>query len=145
MIRVTILLAAALALVSGGCGLFASPSVAMVSGRDDHGMLQRAHIGLQASPTDTAVVGTVSDGAFVKVTRREGPWAYVTLVGGGADGWIEDFYLRGEAVHRGPTLRRVRFLDAEPAAGGALVRVRYVDDGSVQWVPSSELMEVGAR
>lgn len=98
--------------MSSGCG--PSTSVAMVSGRDDHGQLQRRALGLQASPTDAAIVGTVEDGTFVLVQRRDGPWALVTTPGVTQEGWIEDHYLRGEAVLVDPPPpRRVTFVDAE--------------------------------
>lgn len=121
----------------------------MVSGRDDHGQLERRAIGLQASPTDTTIIGTVEDGTFVVVTRRDGPWAYVSTpsrgVGATAQGWIEDHYLRGEAVLIDPPPpRRVTFTDAERMGGVMMVNVRFAD-GTGQWVPATSLREVGAR
>lgn len=138
------LLVAAAVGMTGGCG--PSPSVAMVSGRNDHGDLERNALGLQRSPTDTAVVGTVLDATFVRVTRRDGMWAYVAAAGSSEEGWIADHYLRGEAVrHEPPPPRRVTFLDLERRDGGVFVRVRFADDGSMDWVPAASLREVGAR
>lgn len=117
----------------------------MISGRDDHGDLQRPHIGLQRSPTDSTIAATAQDGDFVRVTRRDGPWTHVVLVRSEEEGWIQDHYLRGEAVHQGTTLQRVRFVAAERSDGGVRVRVRYSDDGSEEWVPAASLKEVGAR
>ena len=117
----------------------------MVSGRDDHGLLERPAIGLQRSPTDGTVTATVHDGDFVRVAKREGPFAYVVLVQGGAEGWIADHDLRGDAVRMEPRPRRVTLLAAEPADGAVRVRVRYADDGTEEWVPATSLREVGAR
>lgn len=141
-----LLVAAALG-ISGGCGPFAGTSaVAMVSGRDDHGLLQRNALGLQRSPTDSEIVGTVLDGTFVRVTRRDGMWAYVAAAGSADEGWIADFYLRGEAVRLEPAPpRRVTFLDLERRGADVYVRVRFADDGSAEWVAARSLREVGAR
>jgi hypothetical protein len=141
------LAAAAFALVSGSCGLFTTETVpvAMVSGRDDHGLLERPAIGLQRSPTDKTVTATVHDGDFVLVLRREGLWALVHRVPGPEEGWIADHDLRGEAVDVGPPPRRVTFVNADAAGGAVRVFVRYTADGSTAWVPASSLKEVGAR
>lgn len=118
----------------------------MVSGRDDHGQLERRAIGLQASPTDRTVVGTVEDGTIVLVIRRDGPWAFVSTPGVTQEGWIEDHYLRGEAVLIDPPPpRRVTFVGAERRSGSVWVEVRFADTGASEWVPGSSLREVGAR
>lgn len=140
-----VLVAAVLALTSWGCGLFAPPEVAMVSGRDDHGDLERPAIGLQRAPNDTSVVATARDGEFALVLERSGLYARVRLARSGDEGWIADHDLRGEAVRIGPPPRRVRFVAAERSDGEVRVRVRYVDDGSEEWVPATSLKEVGAR
>ena len=141
------LAAAALALSSAGCGLFTTETapVAMVSGRDDHGLLERPAIGLQRSPAEKTVTATVHDGDFVLVLRRDGLWALVHRVRGPEEGWIADHDLRGEAVHIGPPPRRVTFVNADADGGVVRVLVRYTDDGSTAWVPASSLKEVGAR
>jgi hypothetical protein len=143
----TIIAAAALALgTSGGCGLFASaPAVAMVSGRDDHGLLERPAIGLQASPVDLTVTATAHDGEFAEVVRRDGLYAYVRLLKTGEEGWIADHDLRGEAVRNDPRPRRVTFVAAERRDAAVWVRVRYADDGTEEWVAAASLKEVGAR
>lgn len=140
-----VLAVAALGLVAGGCGLFTTTTVSMVSGRDDHGDLQRLFIGLQRSPTDAAVTATVRDGEFVFVIRRDGLWALVQRVQAPDEGWIAEHDLRGEAVHAGPPARRVTFVRAEAPEGMVRVLVRFSDDGRTDWVPASELREVGAR
>lgn len=140
----TILVAAALA-TSGGCGLFEPTAVAMVSGRDDHGDLERPFFGLQRSPEDATVTATVRDREFVFVVRRDGLWAFVRRVAGPGEGWIADHDLRGEAVHAGPPPRRVRFVSATGSGDDVSVLVRYADDGTTTWVPAASLHEVGAR
>jgi hypothetical protein len=145
-VLLAILAAAGVALTSGACGsFFGSVPVAMVSGRDDHGLLERPAIGLQRSPTDPTVTGTVHDGEFVLVLRRDGPWALVHLVPGPDEGWVNEHDLRGEAVHQGPPPRRVTFVNADAVGGSVRVLVRYGDDGSTAWVPAASLREVGAR
>ena len=145
-VLLAIIAAAGPALTSGACGpFFQSVPVAMVSGRDDHGLLERPAIGLQRSPTDRTVTATVHDGDFVLVLGREGLWAHVKVVPGPEDGWIADHDLRGEAVHVGPPPRRVTFVNADAAGGSVRVLVRYADDGSTAWVPAATLKEVGAR
>lgn len=146
MIRVLALAAVALgALSTGGCGLFTGDAVVMISGRDDHGDLQRPHVGLQASPTDTSIAATARDGEIAHVKERRGPWARIALVRTGEQGWIEDHYLRGDAVHHGTRPRRARFIAAERSGAEVRVRVRYGDDGTEAWVAASELKEIGAR
>lgn len=144
-IVLAIIAAAGLALTGGACGPLQPPAVVMISGRDDHGDLQRRAIGLQATPRDASITATALDGDIALVLRREGPWANVRLVKSGEEGWVEDHYLRGEAVHHGAAPRRVRFLAAEREDGGVRVRVRYSDDASEAWVNAASLKEVGAR
>jgi hypothetical protein len=140
-----VMVAAALG-ISGGCGpFFQTSTVAMISGRDDHGQLERKALGLQRSPKDSAISGTVEDGTFVRVTSRDGSWARVVTADGLQDGWIEDHYLRGEAVKLEPSPRRVTFLDLQSRDGTPSVRVRFADDGTEEWVPATALREVGAR
>lgn len=116
----------------------------MVSGRDDHGLLERPAIGLQASPTDRAVTATAHDGEFVHVLRRDGLWAYVRLIKGGEEGWIADHGLRGVAADlaRGT---QVTFEDAAVRDGVPMVRVRPRSGGNPYWIRATDLREVGAR
>lgn len=131
------------ALVLQGCA--AAGPIVLVSGRDDHGLVERAVLGLQRSPSDPAPAGSVQDGRFARIVRSDGPWRLIRAVAPPeAEGWIEDHYLRGEAVRTDVTPpRRVTFADAELRDGLAWIRVR---DGAAQaWVPASALREVGAR
>lgn len=141
-----IIAAAGLALTGGACGLFAPPAVVMVSGRDDHGELERRAIGLQATPRDVSIAATALDGDIALVVQRDGPWARVRLVKSGEEGWVEDHYLRGEAVWAAPhTPLRVTFIAAEVRSDGVFVQVRPRDGSGERWVHASELKEVGAR
>jgi hypothetical protein len=144
LVRPFIALVVAAAVMSSGCG--PSATVAMVSGRDDHGQLLRNAIGLQRSPTDTTITGTVLDGTFVRVLRRDGPWAQVRSAGSLDEGWLQDEYLRGEAVLVDPPPpRRVTFLDVEKRGDVVYVLVRIAGQDSSEWVPATALKEVGAR
>ena len=134
--------------MSGACGLLASgtPAVALVSGRDDHGLLERPAIGLSKTPSDLTVVATAHDGEFATVLGREGLYAYVRLIASGDEGWIADHDLRGEAVRVDPPPpRRVLFVAAAQRDGTPWIKVRYTTDGAEEWVPASSLREVGAR
>lgn len=133
------------ALVLQGC---AGPEpVVMVSGRDDHGLLERPALGLRRSPSDPQLSGSVQDGRFVRIVRTDGPWRYVRAIQPpDGEGWIEDHYLRGEAVRTDVTPpRQVTFLAAELREGAAWVRVRERSGGAETWVPASALGEIGAR
>lgn len=131
------------ALVLQGCA--AAGPVVLVSGRDDHGLVERPALALQRSPGDPAPAGSVPDGRFARIVRSDGPWRLLRAVAPPeAEGWIEDHYLRGEAVRTDVTPpRRVTFLDAELRDGAAWIRVR--DGAGEAWVPASALREVGAR
>lgn len=141
-----LLLAAALGLVAGGCG--GGPSagpVVLVSGRDDHGLVYRAAVGLAAAPGETSYPVSVPDGTFARVVETRGEWKRVQAVGRDAAGWVNDYYLRTVAVGLEPP-RQVVFLDAMVREGVVSVRVRPVDapsDGGT-WVPATVLREVGA-
>lgn len=131
------------ALVLQGCA--AAGPVVLVSGRDDHGLVERAALGLQRSPSDPAPAGSVPDGHFARIVRTDGPWRLIRVIAPpGTEGWLEDHYLRGEALRTDVVPpRRVTFLDAELRDGAAWVRVR--DRAGEAWVPASALREVGAR
>ncbi len=140
-----LVLGAALALVGWGC---AGPEpIVMASGRDDHGLLERPALGLQRSPSDTALSGSIQDGRFVRILRTEGPWRLVRAIQPpDGEGWIQDDYLRGEAVRTDVTPpRQVTFLAAELRDGTAWIRVREKAGGTETWVAAAALREVGAR
>lgn len=133
------------ALVLQGCA--AAEPIVMASGRDDHGLVERPALGLQRSPTDTQLSGSIQDGRFARIVRTEGPWRYIRAIQPpDGEGWIEDHYLRGEAARTDVTPPRVvRFAGAELRDGKAWIRVRDAQSGAEEWVPASALREIGAR
>jgi hypothetical protein len=138
-------LVAAAGLLAGGCAASTpSQSIVMVSGRDDHGLLERPAIALQRSPTDQTVVGSAQDGTFVRVVREEGSWLLIrTFVSPIGEGWVNDHDLRAVAVLDGRT--RVRFRDARLRDDGVVeVLIVPVDGGAEVWVSGRRLREVGA-
>lgn len=142
-----LLLAAALGLVAGSCGGGASGPIVLVSGRDDHGLVYRAAVGLQRSPTDTAFSGSVPDATFARVIEQRGEWSKVRSIGTDPqEGWINDFYLRGVAVGLQPP-RQVTLLDAALRDGTVMVLVRPRDEPAATgtWVAAASLKEVGAK
>ena len=142
-----LVLAAALGLVAQGCAASAPGPVVLVSGRDDHGLVQRAAVGLQRSPEDTVFSGSVPDGTFVRVLTQRAQWLEVrTMTSPPEQGWVNDFFLRSVAV-RTDTPVQVRFLDAAIRGGGLMILVRPAVDttGPGEWVAPSKLREVGAR
>ena len=140
-------LAAALGLVAQGCAAGAPGPVVLVSGRDDHGLVQRAAVGLQRSPDDPAFKGSVPDGTFVRVLGQRGPWFEVrSFTTPPEQGWVNDFSLRNVAVRTDRPVQ-VTFLDAAVRDGALMVQVRPVSDTTApgEWIAASSLREIGAR
>ncbi len=141
------LIAGAILVTSQGCD-GETGAVVMASGRDDHGLLERAAIALQRSPTDATVVGSVPDGAFLRVLREDHSWLHVrTIVEPAEQGWVNDHYIRGVAALR-PGGTQVRLVDARQRDGRLEIGVRPVDapaGAPTQWVDTASLREVGAR
>jgi hypothetical protein len=131
-----------------GCAGQAAPEkdtgdgrLALLSGRDDHGLVQLDEVPLYDVANGSHVVGTVHDGTLVRVVERDHMAMHVSTVEGpSTSGWVDDFYLRGE----------VRLVGAPPdcsvaigdhrAEGGRLVLVYAVKDSRVlvQTVPTTE-------
>jgi hypothetical protein len=71
--------------------------LALLSGRDDHGLVQLDQVPLYDVANGTHVVGKVHDGTLVRVVERDRMAMRITTVEGPAmTGWVDDFYLRGE-------------------------------------------------
>lgn len=140
-----LVLGAALALVGWSCA--AAEPIVMASGRDDHGLIERPALGLQRSPGDAQLSGSIQDGRFARILRIDGPWRYVRAIQPpDGEGWIDDHYLRGEAIRTDVTpTAQVIFLAAELRHGAAWVRIREKVSGGEAWVPASALREIGAR
>jgi hypothetical protein len=134
----------ALALGTGACAATqVGQTAVMISGRDDHGLLARPAIGLQRSPTDATVVGSVQDGTFVTVKREDRSWLLVrTLVAPIEEGWVNDHDLRAVAILDGRA--QVRFRGARQAGKAVEVLVVPVEGGEEHWVEAGRLREVGA-
>jgi hypothetical protein len=143
----TLLLVAALGLVAGSCGGSAAPPgpVVLVSGRDDHGLVRQAAVGLARSPGETTYPASVPDGTFARVLEQRSEWLRVRAIGSDQEGWVNEFYLRRVAVGLQPS-RQVAFLDAAVREGAVMVLVRPRDDpaGEGTWVRATSLREVGA-
>lgn len=168
------LLAAAAAMLAAGCGEEqrqtdeAAPqrSIVLVSGRDDHGLLAEPTIGLSEAP-EGATKSRVGDGTLVFVIATRGEWLEVrTLEGPSAQGWVNDFYLRG-VVHlfgrsagcavRGrsrpggpialafPGGSQAELLAVARVGGRSWVRVRALADQREAWVPREVVSELPDR
>lgn len=110
----------------------AEPRLVLVSGRDDHGMVVADQVPLYDAPQGTRQVAAVHDGTLVEVLETDGQWLQVRSVEGpDAIGWVDDFFLRGEARLVGaPPSCGVR-LDGTVRDGGTLVVVRRLEAGRV--------------
>jgi Bacterial SH3 domain len=169
---VRLAVALALVLAAGGCGGGAGEAepprpVVIVSGKDDHGLVAEPAVALAAEP-DGARVARVADGTLVSVLAERGEWLRVrALEGGEAEGWVNDYYLRGTAhlvperagcrVPARPSLLRpaqasyaastqVELLEVTTAADGVWVRVRDVEAGRRDaWVARARVSELPDR
>ena len=129
--------------VAAGSTRPAADRLVLVSGRDDHGLVELASVPLTDRAGGGAVVGTVPDGTLARPTRVLGTQVKVTsLDGTGVTGWVDDYRLRG-------VLRAARA--GVPCAGdqvvatrvaGARVLVHALDGSSPRWVARSALAEV---
>lgn len=75
----------------------------LVSGRDDHGMLAQEQVEVYDAPASTKASGRIPDGTLARVVQADGQWMRIeTAEGKPVSGWIDDFFLRGEAHLVGP-------------------------------------------
>ena len=133
----------------GGCGGSEGPpeprrEILLVSGRDDHGLVAQERVTLAAEPDATAGPedATVADGTLVRVVATRGEWTHVrSLEGPRAEGWVNDYYLRG-VVH--VCARALpRSTQAELLSLGVRgVRVRTVQGARVVIVPRRSISEL---
>lgn len=134
------------AMVLAGCGATAGDegagAIVLVSGRDDHGLLQLAEVPLYTEPEGTELAGQVPDGSFAEVIEVRGTWLEVaSLTQPAVRGWIDDFFLRDRALLH--NTQQVRLLAARD--GDALeIEVEPVESGAPLWVSTDHLAEVGA-
>lgn len=134
---------------SGG----ADGRLVLLSGRDDHGLLASAQVALRARPAgDGTPVARVADGTLARVVSTDGTWLEVrTVEGQPAQGWVDDFYLRGGVHLIGPPPTcRVPFngqllADGEQAVvldvRGKQAQVRVTRTGQTGWVERSTVRE----
>lgn len=131
----------------------------LVSGRNDHGLLELPAVPLAAAPgrahpPDTHTHAAVPDGSIVRVIEVRGEWHLVETVGAPTlRGWVDDYRLRGSArlVAAGPSCRLLvghRVVEpGEPVellgVAGDHVDVRLERDASVRGlVPSRYIREL---
>jgi hypothetical protein len=106
--HVLVAASASVALLATGCATssraagakarIARPYV-LVSGRDDHGLVELASVPLVAAPGSHQQVGSVPDGTLARLLDVRGTWLDVAPVRGvSAPGWVDDYRLRG-VVH----------------------------------------------
>lgn len=126
-----------------GAGPDGRGAIVLVSGRDDHGLLQQAEVPLLTEPEGSVVAGRVPDGSFAEVLEVRGTWLRIrSLADPSAAGWIDDFHLRSRAVLH--NAQQVSFVAAE-AGPPVRVRVRLVQgEADPLWVDPTHLTEVGA-
>ena len=131
--------AALVAATASACGSGADQErasdgrLAMVSGRDDHGLMATEAIPVYDGPRSDQVIGTVADSTLVQVVGADASWQHIVSVEGEhVDGWLDDFYLRGEVrlVGAAPSCRAR--IGAEPVPGGTLVTIWRAVDQQVQ-------------
>lgn len=126
----------------------------LVSGRDDHGLLATERVTLRDRPAaDATAAGQVPDGTLAHVEEVRGTWLRVrTVEGPTAQGWVDDFFLRGGVHLVGPPPGC-----AVPFAGGTLpegeqavvvdlrdgrARVRVNRTGVTDWVDRAAVREI---
>ena len=140
-------LSVALALVAlAGCGDGGSAApqrdVLLVSGRDDHGLLAQRTVLLAHEPDGGGHAHEIPAGTLVRVRAIRGEWAHVeTLEGPRADGWVNDYYLRGVLHACAPGLPRSAQVELL-AVHERRVRVRTVRGGTEHTVPRTALSEL---
>lgn len=127
--------------------------IVLVSGRDDHGLLATPEVTVLTEPNGAVPAGAVGDGTLAEVVATRGQWLEVRTVEGlRAQGWVDDFYLRG-AVHLvgAPPSCGVRLGGRQRAAGeqatvervvGGRVLVRTLGDRSTGWVDRRAVREL---
>ena len=141
--RSLVLVALVLAGCAGAAGQDGAGAIVLVSGRDDHGLLQLPSVPLYAEPEGDSVSGELPDGSFAEVLEVRGTWLEIRSVADPAiTGWVDDFFLRDRALlHNTQQVRLVAVRDGDPVE----IQVEPIDgDASAFWVTTDHLAEVGA-
>lgn len=137
LLAVAVLLvgAATAACGTGGTTAEERPSdgrLAMVSGRDDHGLLAAETVAILDGPDSGHQVGTLADGTIVQAVGAEATWQQIrTVEGEPMEGWINDFYLRGQLRLVGPPPTCSARIGAHTVEGGTLVTIWQVNGDRV--------------
>lgn len=124
----------------------ASGMVVMISGRDDHGLLQEPSVSLYSAPQGDTVVARTPDGTFARVVDQRGEWIRVQLLGNPqAVGWVDDYYLRSRVL-RTDAEEQVDLVDARELGSQVYVGVRPVNapEATPVWLNPTVLQEIGA-
>lgn len=120
--------------------------LALLSGRDDHGLVQLDQVPLYDVANGTHVVGKVHDGTLVRVVERDRMAMHVTTVEGPSlSGWVDDFYLRGEVRLVGAAPTCASTIGDTQVEGGRQVLVYDVKGDRVLVEASPELRGWVAR
>lgn len=158
-------LAAALAgVLLTGCAGQAAPEtdtgdgrLALVSGRDDHGLVSLDDVPVHSDQAYEHVTGAIHDGTLVRVLERDHTAMRVaTLEGPSVSGWIDDFHLRGQVRLVGDAPTCAVELGGAEVAGGTIAIVFGVKGSRVLletqppageeshrgWVPRADVQEL---
>ena len=121
--------------------------VVVISGRDDHGLLQEPTVSLFRAPDDNTAVAHVADGSFARVVGERGEWIKVQLLAkSDTVGWVNDFYLRNRML-RTDGGGQVDLVDAREIGDQIWIGVRPVGkpESALMWLSPKALQEIGAH
>jgi hypothetical protein len=121
--------------------------IVLVSGRDDHGLLETPHIPLYPTPGSNAALALLHDGDFARVLEIRGNWLRIqALTPAQETGWIDDYYLRGKAL-RTDGGGQVEFAAARLVNEQVYIAVYPLGQKTevITWLPNTALREVGVR
>ena len=105
----------------------------LISGRDDHGLLQLPRVPLYEKPGGTTEVAEVADGTLARVLVERGSWVRLAPVDGvSPSGWSDDFRLRGVVHLVGPAPACRVPLGGRRLPAGEQATVLAVHGGTVQ-------------
>ena len=131
--------------------------LALLSGRDDHGLVALDDVPVHDDRAATHVTGSVHDGTLVRVVERDGTAMRITTAEGETvTGWVDDFHLRGEVRLVGPAPSCVVEVAGQAVPGGTIALVYGVKgdrvlvetvapaEGEVRrgWVPREDVQEL---
>lgn len=122
-----------------GCAGQAAPTtdtgdgrLALVSGRDDHGLVTLDDVPVHADKTYGQVSGTIHDGTLVRVVERDHTAMRVaTLEGPAVTGWLDDFHLRGQLRLVGPAPTCAVDVAGTEVPGGTIAVAYRIDESRV--------------